>query len=314
MKIKLWACGGLGGNVGHDFYKAQKSPGFSEIDVCFIDTSLSNLRDKKIEAKDVYVLEGLDGSGSLRKENAQQIQESIKTAVHKFQPAEFNIVVFSLSGGSGSVLGPSILKELLSKNKTAVAIIVGSEESRIKIDNTVKSLQTLDAISRKVVNKPLVISYHHNDKEHSRVDNDHEIKKTITALSVLNSGENAELDTADINHFIHVDKVTSVKEGLVSLYITNDSQCNVEFPISTVSLFSKREDYQDFGTPEYSCHGYPTEDVLKGSNLFYVTSQSEINRLFNKLKKRLDEFEETSSARIQSEALGGSADESGFVF
>ena len=310
--MKLYLCGGASCNIGKTIYNTKEAPGFANIEPCFIDTSLSNLMDmsEKIDEKDTYILEGVDGSGKWRKENASDISDNIKAALHKFPPRDINVVMFSLSGGSGSVFGPLIVKELLDKNQTVVCVVIGSEESKISVENTVKTLQSLDHISRKQCGKPVVLSLWHNSKTTTRQANDNSIKQTITALSILASRENQELDTADVANFIGFDKVTSVKEGISLLYITSKEEeaAKVEYPITVASLFSKASSSIDGLTPEYACAGYPTSDVLKDNDLHFIISQYDVKNIFSKLSKRLEEFNESSSARIASASLGGEAD------
>lgn len=316
--IRIYATGGTGINIGSAFYNVVKSDGFAEIKTCFVDTSLSNIRDKVgkvIDEDDVFLLEGVDGSGKLRKSNAQELVKIVKPVLHKFKPEDLNIVVFSASGGTGSVCGYYIAKELLEKDHNVICIVIGSEESKITIENTVKTLQSLDTLSRNIVKKPVTISYWHNNHTTTRQQNDASVKQTITALSILASKENKELDTADVSNFINFQNVTSVTEGIAMLYVTSEEKAasEIEYPISIASLFSTYGDAVDGLTPEYSCVGYPPNDVLKESDLHFIISQYDVKNTFTRLAKRLDEFNETSSARISTTALGGNADTDGIV-
>lgn len=317
-KVRLYLAGGMAANVGFPFYKAPQVTGFADIQACFIDTSLSNIRDKvgkDIKDEDIFVLDDVDGSGKLRSSNAGKIQENIKSIIHKYPPEDVNIVLFSLSGGSGSTTGTLLMKELLEKNQTAIAVVVGSEESKITIENTVKSLQSLDHVSR-MVHKPVVTAMYHNCKDTPRKTNDAAITQLINALSILCSKENKELDTADVANFINHQKVTSVQEGISFLYVTSarDEAEKVEYPISAASLYTSADVTQATITPEYSCVGFTSSEILQGEELHFVISQSDVKVTFDKLNKRLGEFTESSSARVTSNSLGGEANESGLVF
>lgn len=317
--VRLYACGGLGTNICAEFAHLEQLEGFASFEVCFVDTSLSNIMGKgnKIREEDIYVLDGVDGSGKMRSMNYHDIVKHVKPIMHKFKPADFNIVVSSASGGTGCVLSSLILKELLEKDHTAIAVIVGSEESKITIENTVKTLQTLDNISRTQVRKPVVVSYFHNSAQVSRQTNDDLVKKTLTALGILASRENRELDTADIANFINFSKVTSVESGLSFLYMANkeDNAKEIEYPISMASLFSQYGKTIDSVSPEYACAGYPLNDVLKESDLHFLISQHDIKNVYGKLQKRLEDFQESSSARLSAQALAsaGNADDNGMI-
>lgn len=316
--IRLYALGGAGVNSAINFYGAKATKGFAEIKTCFVDTSVSNMRDMigtTISDEDVYLLDGVDGSGKQRSANYQEFLTHVKPILHKFKPEDFNIVVSSASGGSGSTLAMIIIKELIERGHSAVLVLIGSEESKITIENTVKTLQSIDNISRKQVKRPIVVSYWHNSAKQSRSANDESIKQTILALSMLTSKENKELDTADVTNFIGFDSVTSVKEGISLLYITSDEEVasSIKYPISSASLFCKYGASADNLTPEYSCTGYPTPEVLKESDLHFVISQHEVESIYKNLDERLNTFKEAVTARLSAVALGGNADDNGIV-
>lgn len=317
--IRVYGCGGAGFNLISPFYGEEaKTEGFADLKCCFIDTSLSNiaLNNKvKVKEEDVYILEGVDGSGKKRDTNYHSLADNAKHILRKFQPAEMNIVVSSASGGSGSVISNIIAKELLSANHPTIMIIVGSEESKITIENTVKTLQSIDTISRKHLDKPIVVSYFHNSKEHTRAKNDAAVRQTITALSILCSRQNAELDTADVANFIDFSKVTSVQSGITFLYLTSkeDEAAKIEYPISIASIFSEVGKTAPSLAPEYSCAGYVAAKVLEGGDLHFITSQHEVQSIYTRLNKRLEDFKESASARVSTQALNGNADDNGIV-
>ncbi len=69
-KVHIYGCGGMGTNVVSIYRNAEQEPNMPELAVSFIDTSLSNLSKHGISESEACVLDGLDGSGKLRKENA----------------------------------------------------------------------------------------------------------------------------------------------------------------------------------------------------------------------------------------------------
>lgn len=316
--IRAYGVGGMGTNALLDFYgKPSDVEGTATILPCFIDTSLSNLvtnNKTKVKEEDVYLLEDVDGSGKKRDANYHEMARNIKHILHKFPPAEMNIVVTSASGGTGSSSASLIAKELLENGNTVIMVVVGSEESKIAIENTVKTFQSLDTISRKQ-GKPLVVSYFHNCAEHPRAKNDLAVRQIITALSILCSRQNAELDTADIANFIGFHNVTSVHHGISFLYLTSKEEeaAKIEYPISVASLFSEVGKVATTLSPEYACTGYVTSKVLEGGDLHFIISQHEVESIYNRLNKRLDGFKESASARTSSLALNGDADDNGIV-
>ena len=76
-KVRIYGAGGLGNNIAKTYVGQKDIAGFATPLVSFIDTSRSNL-DASIPNEAIFVLEGTDGSGKVRRENHQAIADSIK--------------------------------------------------------------------------------------------------------------------------------------------------------------------------------------------------------------------------------------------
>ena len=99
-KVNLYCAGGASANIGKHFvkYRGKKDAGFSELSTFFIDSSRSNL-DEHIPDDAIYLVDGLDGSGKRRDSNYPILAEKAKEILHKFKPADLNIVLHSAGGG-----------------------------------------------------------------------------------------------------------------------------------------------------------------------------------------------------------------------
>lgn len=100
-KVRIYSCGGCAMNIVSELEaaKGEVVPGFASMETCYIDTSRSNLINKKIDDELTFILEGMDGSGKIRSTNYQEIAKNVKGILLKFKPTQFNIVVHSASGG-----------------------------------------------------------------------------------------------------------------------------------------------------------------------------------------------------------------------
>ena len=114
----VFSCGGAGINIGRQ--AAAVSNEFSE-----------HLRKPGINRDKVFLFEGIDGSGKVRAENHKAIGKSVLKILEQFKPGKFNIIVNSASGGSGSIIGHSILAELKKRGEQVVMILIGSTASHI---------------------------------------------------------------------------------------------------------------------------------------------------------------------------------------
>ncbi len=216
-KIMLYGCGGAGINVISKFlqYRNKHEQGYSDFDLCFVDTSHSNIKEN-IPADLVYHIDGLDGSGKKRDSNYKPISERVKDIAQKYKPGDINLVVHSASGGSGSVIGPILAGEISAKHPTIV-VLVGSSDSKIETDNTIKTIKSYDAITKKK-GWPLAALYFENNANTGRAVVDNSVHIAIILISILFSGSNAELDSADLNNFLHYNKVTSYEPALCALH------------------------------------------------------------------------------------------------
>ena len=213
-RLCLYGAGGAGINLVANFLKhnGKKEAGFADIQTFFLDTSSSNLLSKEPEDH-VYIIEGIDGSGKKRDSNYRIISERSNEMLHRFKPGDINVVIHSASGGSGSVIGPTLVSELLDRDVPTIVIMVGSSDSRIETHNTVNTLKSYEVISQKR-ETPVIAVYYENSSDSPRGEVDQRIKTTIILLAAIFSGENRELDSADLHNFLAYQKVTSFKPKL----------------------------------------------------------------------------------------------------
>ena len=98
-QVRLYGAGGAGINIVSHYTGRQSEPGCAEIMPALVDTSRSNLKNREMPKDSTYLVEGLDGSGKIRAENHAEISKTIKQILVQIPPTDFNIVVFSASGG-----------------------------------------------------------------------------------------------------------------------------------------------------------------------------------------------------------------------
>lgn len=310
--IRLYGCGGLGANIVSFFDREMDEPNVAEFQIAYVDTSRSNIQPHFDESK-ISVLEGMDGSGKLRKENADAIHENIRKILLDHPPGDFNVVVFSASGGSGSVIAPLIVRELLSNRIPVVAITAGFEESLISAQNTLNTLKTLEAISDQV-KQPVAVFYRHQDAKTVRSAIDDELRLAISYLSVLVSGKNAELDRMDILNWLFYHRVTSISPTLVGLEFANNPEILSQFDKSTVvtvaSIYANYDHTALPIIPEYQCSGYSRHlsDGLNIQSMHFILDTGIIRAEFESLKQILDGHINFRSARVAHKSVVESTD------
>lgn len=318
--LRLYACGGFGINIVSQFEPAvgNLEPGHALAWPVYIDTSGSNFK-AGISADRIYRLDDVDGAGKIRKEHHVEITRNIRSILQDHAPMDLNVVVFSASGGSGSVFGPLIIAELLSRGLPVLAVVVGSDESAITAQNTLSTLKSLEAIAAKT-GQPVVICYEHNSPDIKRSVIDEACHHTIGALSILASRRNLELDTRDLTNWIQFNRTTSIKEARLALFDVYDSNEAVKDstqPISVASLYDSPDADPLPFTPEYHCAGYPREKPKGFKVTHFVIQVHGVPVIVKMVQGRLDQLTQQSQARVVHASLVGAGDkveDNGLVF
>lgn len=292
MTISIYAAGGTGVNIA----KLIKD---LDTNVVYIDTSLSNL--KSVESSNVFLVEGMDGAGKNRSVAYANFKDISEDVLLKHKPSDqLNIVIGSLSGGSGSILAPLITKELLARGHSVIVIGIDSKHSVIEMNNTVKTLKTYKSISDNA-NKAVSLYYIENT---NRSDADRRAVHFINLLSLLTDKKvTEEFDNSDLKSFLYFDTVTDNEPTLAILEVTSNDSTPAEKGTSVVGsiLITKDKAASLSGaTPEYlatcvvSDSGYKNEDIRLNSvlgklSLILDSLDSEIqvhqdNKRVNKIK------------------------------
>lgn len=297
VKTRLYACGGAGVNL------AQRLDG-DKVNACYIDTSQSN-RTEALDQELCYFIEGLDGSGKNRKENYQVIAKEVDTIFSRYAPGDFNIVLFSAAGGSGSVIGPLVLKALLEQGEAAIAIVVGADDSAISVTNTINTLKSMESISV-MTGMPAVMVYHENTSGVARKVIDDEVEFVLQALTELCSQDNRELDTQDLTNWVQYQKVCPVRPQLSALSIFDNRQDAAKQlePVAVASLYADPDKDNPFGSPHYATVGYPREGVMElAEQLHFVINIPDVEETFNHLNERQTDLNRAYGAYRQRKTM-----------
>lgn len=303
--FRLYGAGGAGTNLIGSWNEMdnRSDVGTAKCLIAYADTSRSNL-PASIDDSKIFLLAEKDGSGGVRRENHIDIGRNVPGLLQKHPPGDINLVAFSASGGSGSVFGPLIIKELIKNNAPVVAIVIGSEESAIRRANTLNTLKSLDNIAR-TSGVPVVVFYAHNSPEMKRSAVDVQCRYVMASLSVLASRQNRELDSADVAHWLNFPKVTSVEPQLSLLHVYNQAEevNQASQPISIASLLKNADESTYSAMPEYSTTGYPREKIEGFSQLHFVITIDGVRVIDKMLNERLNDANKQAGARVKQDTI-----------
>lgn len=195
--LNIYACGGTGANV----CKMVKD---LDVNIFYIDSSDSNL--KGINDSQIFLIPDQDGAGKDRSLTYENFKDVVEDVLIRFKPSDtLNVVVSSLSGGSGSVISPMVTKQLVAEGHTTIVIGIDSKHSLIELRNSMKTLRTFKGISNAVGK---CISLFHIENT-TRKEADQTAIQFINLLTLLVDRKNTdEFDTSDLKNFINFSKVT----------------------------------------------------------------------------------------------------------
>lgn len=231
-KIIVHAAGGAGINIADKVMTAvsELGSGFSNIEFLYIDTSRSNI-DKITPRGDFWMVKTkshagavIDGSGSERIKNANDIAANIKEyldnhKITKLETGVYHMVIFSASGGSGSVAGPLLVKNLLELGIPVISVVIGDSSNGLSAMNTKDTLASLSSISN-ITKRALSIVYINN---HALAEGNRDgmigaeraankqLLNTLSTISLFLSNVHEALDDADMRNIIDQSNYTKIK-------------------------------------------------------------------------------------------------------
>ncbi len=326
QSLTVYGCGGCGGNIVQHFVDIpddHDKPLFPKTTLTMLDTSDSNLAKtgKKINH---FIVPGLEGAGKHRTRAYEGVESQIMGILNDHKPSPFNIVVFSGSGGSGSVIGPLITAELLRRGLATIAVVVGSTTSAIETDNTHKTLRSLQsmATSNKTGGRPICMVYLENDTTRktaeyagARTQIDLRIAEVIRQLAMLFGGMHRELDRTDLNNWLNWRPAfPDIPAQLVEILVFKEDALETTeaykgMVIGTASVVNGDDDpIPDLDQP-YSCVGYYTEltkSFAEGiPNHYYLITAMRIHGIFRKLEERLAAYKVAKNELMAADMAGG---------
>lgn len=303
--VTLYCCGGAAINIGGQLSSVTINPDLmADITTVLIDTSRSNLTPRSANVECYLVDDGLDGSGKVRTENSEVIAERVKDILKHHAAGDLNIVLGSGAGGSGSVIAPYLTSELLLRGEKVVVLMVGSIASKKEAENTLKTFMSYEGIAQ-LRQKPVVMHYLQNSKTMPRSQVDEQMVSTISFLAILFSRRNSELDTMDLENWLHYTKPEVTQHfapQLVSLnilwYKEGDDQLERDLSdlgnvISVATLGAVKGVNTDLPVvPEYQTVGFvpPLKDSTQflGDKLInYIISDGLVARVAQDLQEFL---------------------------
>lgn len=259
VKTCLIFAGGTGMNIATEVTDLEN--------VYCIDTCDKNVVDAHRRVN-VLLTKGTRGAGGNRKVILPLVKPQIPELMDSIPEADFYIVVYSLGGGSGSVLAPLITAKLIDRKAAFVSFVVGAMDSTDMLGNDIDTMKTLESIAVKK-GLPLVVNYTPNTQGRSFDSINKEIAENIRKVVFLTNQNHGRLDVHDVNNWVRfTDKHVNLIPQVCELHIETSRKDaeNVPEPISIVSLYTDPNKEVAFGTPVYRKTGIVKADDLDATD------------------------------------------------
>lgn len=232
VSVTIAGAGGAGSNFARPFKSDPRAT-----NVLFFDTSIANSRP----GETVKILANGFGSGSLRAENAVEIQRNISSlSDEELGVSDVAIIPFSLGGGSGSVISPLLIREYARRGVRPIAVVVADTSHAVGANNTLNTLKTLNAIAlnNEIVIPTILLT---NDNVKRRGDVDSIGMTLISVLLSLLVTPTYEVDRNDRLNWINSSKVAGSSFG-VKILSMDTPGLNID---TNIVLGTKSEDMVD---------------------------------------------------------------------
>lgn len=310
--FNIYLCGGVSVKIGNMYMAEAKHSRYLD-KIVALDSSTAN---KAVDDMfPIERLEGTEGSGSDKRANMHLYKAFVKQVLAAYPPNKLNIVVFTGSGGTGSGLGPHVMRELLEQGIPALAIVIGDDSSMKELDNTVSTLRSLAAQTKLGV--PVCFTYHLNKPNVALSAINRQVVQSIDSAMLTLNLDNESIDYADVTNLFFFNKVVNADPILTQMTFMTDEDLEKydRQPIAAISVFSEEDDIRS----PFPALMYRKAGVFGETNSGYVQSchavldhgstLAELETMMEGHKKRTDAI--GSRYKAQKSTVTDGADDDG---
>ena len=219
--ITVYACGGTGINMVRSLLRDEPYLRENDVTIVRLDSSDSNILEGESHQM-VVPKDAVSGAGKIRETIVNHAQNFVSNATQQvLKPSDINMVVFSASGGTGSVVGPLLIRKLANRGKQTVAFVVSGYESELDIQNSIKTIQSLDKICNAGnIYLPIQLFDNYFGRQNVDVTLPHRLNVTIQMLIQ----ETREIDASDRINWLNGAKTSNAESGLKSMHVVAGNQ------------------------------------------------------------------------------------------
>lgn len=308
--LRVYGCGGMGVEFIRNRVlrminsESATSTALAEIKPAMVDTSKANMAGAQ-ESIEHYILRGADGSGKKRSTNYAALKDRANEILQAIPAGDYNVIIHSAGGGSGSVLGPILANELLSRDIPVIVFCVGSTGSDIEAENSYNTLVGYEQTASRIRKTPVPMVYFENDNGKTPAEIDETLSVYLPMLAGVFSGKNHGLDSMDIRNFLFYNRVSDFAPALTQLDLFS-GEITLGQDESVLSLLTLVK--QGVATPKdvlvrYQATGVMSEEFAKFSKanecLRLVMVANHFHGVIAGLRATRDRFAEAAAKTAQ---------------
>lgn len=214
--LSLIACGGCGINlVTKMLAKESQADLIDRIAISAVDTSEANMTNLPDGIAPFMVADR--GSGKVRDTHIEQIQYKLDNA--NIEYGDINVIVFSMSGGTGSVIGPLLARSCAMRGEAVVLVGVVDDQSRQDCMNSIGTFKTMQSYCEdEGLYFPIMLYSNINTGRFA-------VNKTVgvrlnTLIEMFISRNVEEIDFQDKINFLTPHKIRNADVGVYTLNVT----------------------------------------------------------------------------------------------
>ena len=215
--VKIIGCGGTGVRVSSIL--ASVFSNNPNVSVTAIDTSSADT--EYVSGLNVINIGGM-GSGMFRRENANEIAAIVPTRIMPELDIddEICILIFSASGGSGSVIAPHLIKTFAQYGVNTIAIVIADTSTSGYTTNTISTMKSIESIvkSSEVYLPTMIFSNDHGGIRRVNADILQQMNILIKVLTI----PAISIDQNDRKHWLNPRKTLGLPPGVYTLEVVSD--------------------------------------------------------------------------------------------
>lgn len=332
--VSLLGLGGCGTNLVRKIMTMESSDGRTIKDLVsfqnYLDSSRANIRD----GETVAVIANGNGSGKIRRTNAAEIVQTIAQLGDPILgDCDITVLVFGASGGTGSVIGPVLMRELTRRKRKVVVVLATDNRSSIDCENTLACLKTINhMVTQDDLYLPVIVRGITDDRD----ETDHYLCDQTAGLVEMLTLDAIEVDRNDRLNWLNAKATVGASAGMhpvhVSSTIRTGSSGSLDHQNPAVAadsalylgVVSERDGktYRNYQPSSVSCERFRKEGELLTSTVamtgLVMANSADLNTIIDRIEDAQSVYraqptsDNTVSNRLSTDA--STADASGLIF